>query len=284
VLEDVRTVSKTAAKGRYRQIRKAAEESVWNAQPDPVRIHVPPPLGRFVDTYMTFYKANHRPSSVARVERHLRTLILSSFRSMRLDHISVQAVEAFKADVQSCGYATWTINKAVAHLKAMLNRAVLWGEIPHNPMRGVKSLTPPERLRVLTEDEQSQLLAACNVRVRPVVMAALQTGFRLMELASLTWRDIDFSHRVISVQGTLSKTGKCHAIPMTGTLYALLAPAAGPPDAPIFGYAYSSIGSLFGRAVKRAGIAPIRFHDLRHTFAPHGSLWLVWTSSSSKSC
>ena len=57
---------------------------------------------------------------------------------------------------------------------------------------------------------------APNAALRLYILAALQTGGRRGELASLLWTDVDMKARTISVRST--KNGLARSVPMSETL------------------------------------------------------------------
>jgi integrase len=73
-------------------------------------------------------------------------------------------------------------------------------------------------IRMLSHDEESCLLANCNPQLRPIVLTALHTGFRKSALLSLTWDDVDFHRRVITVQAASAKNGEARSVPMNDVL------------------------------------------------------------------
>jgi integrase len=104
------------------------------------------------------------------------------------------------------------------------------------------------------------------------------------ELLALRWRDIDFTGRTIRVRAsyylgqlTTPKSGKVRAVPMAPSVASVLAQLGqrenwvGHDDLVFAGVAG---GYLDGSALRRrykaalaaAGLRPLRFHDLRHTF------------------
>jgi integrase len=88
-----------------------------------------------------------------------------------------------------------TVNKEVALLKAMLNRAIAWGLLDTNPILRVKKLPEPEgRVRYLAPEEIERLLAACPPHLRPIVVCALHTGMRRGEILGLTCGDRQGTH------------------------------------------------------------------------------------------
>jgi integrase len=151
-----------------------------------------------------------------------------------------------------------------------------------NHVRGVKLL--PElnkRVRWLTDDEETKLLAGCAVHLRPIIMVAIHSGMRKGELLSLTWGDVDFDQRLVRVRAENSKTHRQRYIPMNDTLYATLKSLAPENDRwgaslLVFGHLDAdprwsgqrkSVRTAFETACTRGGIVDLRFHDLRHTFA-----------------
>lgn len=65
--------------------------------------------------------------------------------------------------------------------------AIAWGEANENPMQKVRfDRENNQRIRFLSVDEEERLLPACNNWLRPLVITALNTGFRRSEFLSLT--------------------------------------------------------------------------------------------------
>jgi len=172
-----------------------------------------------------------------------------------------------------------TVNKEVALLKAMLNKAITWGYLDVNPLRAVKRLPEPDgRLRYLDVEEIERLLAACPAHLSPIVMCALHTGMRRGEILGLTWDRVDMKHRIIQVTGT--KTGKNRTIPINDPLLEALRrlPRHLGPDYVFWNHEtetrFVSIKRAWSTALKKAAITGFRFHDLRHTFASHVQMGL----------
>jgi integrase len=61
------------------------------------------------------------------------------------------------------------------------------------------------KIRFLTEDEETLLLANCSPTLKPIVITGLHTGFRKSEVLSLTWANVDFQHRLITVEAAYAK-------------------------------------------------------------------------------
>ena len=91
---------------------------------------------------------------------------------------------------------------------------------------------------------------------------------RLGEILNLQWGDINFAKNEITVKHT--KTKRARRVPMNNCLILVLRELT-ITDGYVFchesGKPYGSVRTAFYRAVRKAGIGHLRFHDLRHTFA-----------------
>jgi integrase len=125
--------------------------------------------------------------------------------------------------------------------------------------------------------------------IRVVVLAAAMTGLRQSELLGLRWRDVDWTAQRIRVRnawvrGEHSVEGKSdlstrRSVPMADRLARELdhwsrRTLYGADDDLVFAHPQSArpldrtkLTRRFKAACIEAGVRPIRFHDLRHTFA-----------------
>jgi integrase len=196
------------------------------------------------------------------------------FAGKRLADITPFLIEKYKRLRKEEGRSEVTVNRELAFLKNLFTMAMKWGKASENPVTQVRFFREDNgRTRFLTDEEEARLLAVCHPYLRPLVLTALHTGFRKSELLSLTWQDVDFSGRLITVHASYAKNGETRSIPMTATvkeaLYALKQDAN--PTTPVFlthnGTPYRHIAKVFDAACQRAGLTDVTFHDLRHTFA-----------------
>jgi integrase len=124
--------------------------------------------------------------------------------------------------------------------------------------------------------------------LRVVILAAAMSGLRQSELLGLRWRDVDWTAQRLRVRNTFvrgehSGEGKSdrstsRSVPMATRLAAELdrwsrRTAWGGEDQLVFAHPYSGrpldrtkVSRRFREACVSAGVQPIRFHDLRHTF------------------
>jgi integrase len=192
-------------------------------------------------------------------------LDLETFRNRRRGEISKRGTPRSPARV----------NRELAVLKHMLNKAVEWGMLEVSPFKRGKSLMfkeNNERLRFLTEEEVEPLLAACLPHLRPIVETALLTGMRAGELFSLRWDQI--INGMIYLKDT--KSNKPRQIPISERLEEVLREERRRHQLKspyVFcnkdGKRFNDIRNSFKSACRKVGIVDFRFHDLRHTFASH---------------
>lgn len=156
-----------------------------------------------------------------------------------------------------------------------------WIARDQNPMPDVKK--PKEakgRVRFLSDDERTRLLAAClrrkNKHLYLVVMLALSTGARKGEIMNLVWDDVSFEHRRIILRDT--KNGETRAVPLVGAAHDLMkthsegkrddTPLVFPREG-VKGGKPASVREAWLAAVAEAEIENFRFHDLRHSTASY---------------
>jgi len=224
----------------------------------------------FADEYLEYSKANKR--NYGR-ERYLMRHLVKAFGDRWLSEISVWHVERHKAQRRAM-VAPATVNRELTLLKHMFTKAIEWDRAKANPVKSVKLLREANaRVRFLTGDEETRLLAECPENLRTLVIAAMHTGFRRGELLSLRWNDVDFANGLVTVQASYTKNGERRSVPMSRTLRGVLERLhqEQPDGEHVFrneqGGPYVSPTTAFESAVKRAALVDFRFHDLRHTFA-----------------
>jgi integrase len=154
-----------------------------------------------------------------------------------------------------------------------------YGWLTVDPLQGVrKPPASPKRVRFLSDDERTRLLAACqqsrNRFLYLLVVVAISTGARKNELRRLRWRDIDVERGYLRLAQTKNKTPR--PVPVTGLALALLRQHAGTlhtDDDWVFPNRQRQQPLHFEKAWKnarkRAGLQDFRFHDSRHSTASY---------------
>jgi integrase len=162
-----------------------------------------------------------------------------------------------------------TINRDIEAIRHLLFWAADEGLIAANPIARIRMVRERGKRRpVLSVADELKLLGACSGHLRPIVIAAVDTGLRRGELLNQLWEDVDFDRKVLSVTHSKTPEGEHRIVPLTGRLYALL-DGMRRASGVIFTYEGQPIQRIktgWAGALRRAGIARLRFHDLRHTF------------------
>ena len=96
-----------------------------------------------------------------------------------------------------------------------------------------------------------------------VVIFAVETAMRRGELAALRWYMVDLSTRVMLLPAEITKGGRSRGVPLSQKAMAVLPPSLS-AESKVFDYTADGITRNFRKAAKRAELADLRFHDLRH--------------------
>lgn len=173
-----------------------------------------------------------------------------------------------------------TANRVLGILKAALTYTRTLREELHlnesiwrdaRKFKGVKFTT----IRALPLEEQTRLVDACEPGLKELVQGALLTGARYSELATLRVNQLDLDRHTFNIPAPLEKTGESTDIPLSDEAVALLRrliQGKGPKDFVFLKANGDPWGRnhqtpLFKKALQRAGLPDMRWHELRHSFA-----------------
>jgi len=220
---------------------------------------------------------------VLRDIRHYRKsfrLALETMGDVPLSAVNTAWVTSFQAK-RLAEASPSNVNRDLAHLSALFSYAVRMGYIGHNPIagQGLRLPEPPPRERYLTQDDLMRLFQTpTRPYMRLIALTALATGMRLGEILALRKDDLLPTGHVFIRRG---KGGRSNKIPLPGSLYeALRAYSATHTGDRLF--PVRDVSTAWDAWRRRAGLAHVRFHDLRHSFASWvasetGDLFLVQT-------
>jgi integrase len=225
-----------------------------------------------------------KPSTVAGYGIIVRSQLLSTLGAMPLESVTSAVIEDW---LGSLTQAASSRTKALVLMHGIFERArKVWG-LPGNPVADVEKpvLDRSGEIRVFSPEEVWALVrAASSEWDAAIYLTAAFTGLRMGELLALRWREVDFAGDAIRVRAsyyaghlTTPKSGKVRAVPMAPDVATALARLGdrdhwtGVDDLVFAGVTGGYLdGSALRRrykdALARAGLRPLRFHDLRHTF------------------
>ena len=201
---------------------------------------------------------------------------LGRLRTDRLDEMSV-------ADMHQRGRSTpYAANRALAVVSKMMEFAERQGFRPKgsNPATGIERFREEKRERFLSSEELAALGEALSAkeildRHSPLSIAAigflLLTGMRLQEVLRLRHEEVDLQRAMLFLGD--SKTGKksvvlgTHAVELLSSLPVMadspwVFPSSVDPQKPMY-----DVKKTWASVSRFAGLAGVRIHDLRHSFA-----------------
>ena len=273
IRRSAKTDNKKKAEDFYCLLRREIVEGRWIER-------LPGERKRFREM-MEKYMKEHSIPTKASSERDKSSLthLLPFFGNYYLKQITPKAINEYKNQRRIEGASPSTINRELALMKHAFNLAIKeWEWINKNPVERVSfEKEPPPRDRWLTREEEEKILSVSPQWLREIIIFALETGCRREEILSLVWREVDFSNHAVTIFG--KKTGERRSIPLTKRALEVLMMRktkrnvvsikgdfvfTHPPGQKIN---IHTLRWAFERAVKKAGLEDLRFHDLRHTFA-----------------
>ena len=229
----------------------------------------------FNDSYLPFIKSYKRSwqNDVGLFRNHVQP----SIGQLYLDAISSEDVTAVQLKAART-LGNGTTNLVLVLMRYMFNLAIRWriAGITVNPTDTVPlRKVANHRERFLSAKETQELLAAVNqsrnTMLRYIIPMLLLTGARKREVLDARWSDIDRARSFWRIP--LSKSGRERYVPLSPTALALLdrVPRRNSCEwvfaNPKTQEPYASIFMAWDTARRAAGLADVRIHDLRHSFA-----------------
>lgn len=269
--------------------RREAEalEGKWKLEAHQIRRWDAAPSRTFDELMLTYFKMLQAEKKSVERERYTLMKLKPHFSGCDLLTLRRSDVRAYIDRRRDDGVANGTINREVGLLSAAINYARReWDwDIPNN-VEGMRLKEPEGRVRSLTLPEARRLIdVAAKSKRSPLlvdfVRLALNTGCRRGELLNLRWERVDLKANLILLEGEDTKNGRRRSVPLNEEARAAMLNLARfraehcPASEWVFarrdGSRQQSIRQAFRIALRKAGIADFRIHDLRHTCAS----WLV---------
>ena len=235
-----------------------------------------PTFSQFAEKYLEFVRCYKR--SWKTDESLLKNHLLPRFSKRYMDEIGREDIRKMHQSRLSEGAMPGTANRLLIMMRYMFNLALRW-EIPNvtaNPTAGVPLFEENNiKERYLSSDEAQTLydtiLVSKNKTLQYIVPMLILTGARKREVLDSKWADLDLDNKRWRIPTT--KSGKARHVPLSDGALRLLNNTPRIPDCPwVFPNPdtkrpYVSVFYSWDTARKKAGLADVRMHDLRHSFA-----------------
>lgn len=254
-----------------------------------------PTFHEFASSWLRDGEAGWRPKTVSDYRWALELHLLPFFGRYRLDAITRERVDAYKAaKLREGKLAPNAINKTLTRLAQVLEVAVEYGHVERNPAKGKRRRvkgTEPRRSWVEVEQVPA-LIDAADPYMRPLVATLLGSGLRIGEAVALDWRDVKLGVGTLIVRESKTAAGEGREVDLSVGLREELAtwrarsPRTAPADPVFVSRARSGQHSRqtprnaqarLGTAVKAANrqlaedgielIGKVSPHSLRRTYA-----------------
>ena len=254
------------------------------------------------DFLLNHAKVRCKESTYSWYKRYINKHLTPYFGNMRVININAALVNKFLAikkeenisniknnETESRKLNNKTINHCLVILKAIFSKAVENELISKNPAQKIQKLkTEQKEMFILSQEECFKLLDTAQKYypdLYPILFTAIFTGMREGEILGLTWDNIDFKKKKITVNKsvydgklTTTKTASSNRkVDMTDTLTEvlqtqkrknkILTKLVFPNNVGNPLCVHNLLHRRFYPCIKKSGIDKnIRFHDLRHTY------------------
>jgi integrase len=234
------------------------------------------------------HERDWKPSTLSDNRSVVNAHIKPTLGSRRPEKITAEEIEGWRDElVEERGVSRRTANKALVVLGAILERGRKHGLVS-NVAREVPKLRDrydPNDYDFFSPEEIEKLATAAESdQDGAIFRVAAFTGLRMGELIALRWRDVDFDGESLHVYGSYSlgklttpKSGLTRTVPMAEQVITTLKAqkrrlADTSRESLVFPGTRgiyldgSALRRRYKKALTRAKLRPLRFHDLRHTF------------------
>lgn len=251
--------TKADAETWAREIESEIDRGVFVSRAEAESTTLSEALGRYIQEHIPRLKQQKRETNRVKAikKRDLAQRFLAAIRG--------KEIRAFIAERETEGVSGNTIRLDLATISKCFEIAIRdWGmESLSNPVKLVhKPKVEKGRTRRLTKDEETELLVAAETRLQPAIKFALETAMRRAEIADLEWQDIDLANSTVYLAKT--KNTEERTVPLSPAAKEILDSLPRQLSGRVFGMTADRITIAMRKAVRKAKIDDLTFHDLRH--------------------
>ena len=218
IQETTKSKSKTIAREAERARRRQLEQGFNRIE----RQRVAQLFSVAAENWLDSKKAHLAVRSVAIEKANLKHLN-PCFGKMLVCDIRGEEIARYQAARLQEQAAPKTVNLEIGTLRAILRKNRLWFAIQPD----VRMLrTSDDAGRAISRDEEAALLSACQSSrsrsLHTAVLLALNTCMRYSELRLLTWGQVNFTNRTITVGASKTEAGAGRVIPLNARACTIL--------------------------------------------------------------
>ncbi len=242
-------------------------------------------------------------NTIANIKRNFK-----AFMNTAITDIAKVDVERWRTQrLASSKIRAASINRIINSLKGAITWAVeneLIAQSPLIKVNNLKELDSDEKIRYLSDEERTRLMAGLDTReetirksrrltrqhtakkylldldkyafadyLKPLIIIGLNTGLRRNALFSLRWSEVDLNAGAVMLLAKSAKSSKTTTLPINATALQTLKEWKKQVDGPLVfpsprtGKKFDNCDNEWKKLMKDANIKNFRFHDMRHDFA-----------------
>jgi integrase len=281
ITDDGRRTSKSTGTAYKKEAQKFLVEFKSKIEDELMQLVKPITINRFAFTYLR-QREPYFTDKTIKVYKTTFKFLEEYFGNIQLAEINRSGLEEY-FHKRALDSSIFSARKDLINLSSAFNYAVSNGYLLTNPCKGIKRFKLPERqpLFYTKEDFKKLLDVIEDEDLKDLVIFAVNTGLRQMELIMLEWRQINLTEKFLTLDnnnGHITKSKRIRTIPLNSACVEILQKRfANKISQNVFTLIDKPIdqGWLsrdFKHYVVNAGLNPkLNFHSLRHTYAS----WLV---------
>lgn len=186
------------------QARKAAEVTLGSFanQDNPAEVRRSVKGMPTLNEFFTEYGERHGVKKLAwhDDQQRFRDYLKAPLGARKLNLITREMIGRILTDMDIQGKAGATVNNVRALASGIFGKAIEWGYIKDNPVRGIKTRKAIKRDRFMSAHELPRFFASVadepNTTVRDYFLIALLTGARRANVVAMKWSEIDFNESI----------------------------------------------------------------------------------------
>lgn len=268
---------------KERQAAKKAEDEAKQPEPDEML------FDELLESYLSFNKKRVKETSFYDIQSKINNRLRPYFTGKRMKDITPKMISDWIENIEySYGSKKWIL----CTLSTIYKYGDKYYDIKNimNKVDRPRNMDPPKKLEVWSPEEFMLFIKEVNDEVYSAYFKTLYlTGFRRGEASALTWKDVSFVTKEITINKSLSTKTKKGAYvittPKTKSSYRTIAISdelvetlkkikrESTDELFVFGgtkpLPSSSIDHRYKRAVEKSGVKNLPIHYLRHAAASY---------------
>lgn len=139
-------------------------------------------------------------------QQRYRDYLKPPLGSRKLSVISREMIGRILSDMDGDSKSGATVNNVRALASALFGKAIEWGYVTENPVRGIKTRRAVKRDRFISANELPRFFAAVadepNAVVRDYFLLSLLTGARRSNVLAMRWPDVNLQEAIWRISRT----------------------------------------------------------------------------------